>query len=176
MAVMSAVLLSACENKGTRTVVYTDPVPYLTTVTWATTTPADTYSEYMATYTPTDNETGNHFIGGVAADTGITAGTFPGISVTAVPVGDTAVTVTETKISETTVPGSEGSSPTEGTEFTELTESESTSTSAAHSRPAADTAFSNKVQADTAPPRITETETSVAADTTIPNGGTDNAN
>lgn len=50
--ILSAILLCGCEKKKSTEYIYDDKSP-LTIVTTITTTPADTYSEYMETYTMT---------------------------------------------------------------------------------------------------------------------------
>ena len=47
--IIAAALLSGCNNEGTRTVMFTENPPPLTTMTVTTTSLADTFSEYMAT-------------------------------------------------------------------------------------------------------------------------------
>lgn len=195
-AVMLAILLSACEdNNGTRTVIYTEPYPQLTSMTQITTTPADTYSEYMATYTTTETGTPNYFaipsMYGVGADT---FGTSPETAVTAAPVTDTAVTippVTETIPATETIPSAESVSETEypsgteGSSETKIPESSVTTRylpdtpAALPELPAADTVNHHIVQTDTAPTVHSETypvsETYTDTSNTS-NGGTDNAN
>ena len=192
IAVLSAACLSACEeNNGTRTVVYSEQPPHLTIMTQSTTTPADTYSEYMATYTDEENGTKNYYaipnMYGVGADT--TMGSFPpGGAVTAAPVTDTAAALPETtappppeafpKITET------ASSPSaeEAAESSEAYSSENSEASEAIAAvpavttltsrlelPAPDTASPHAAQADTAPTMHSESNT----DSSSESSGTD---
>lgn len=187
-AVLSAAILSACENKGTRTMVYTEPIPYLTTVTQVTTIPADTYSEYMATYTTTVTGTPNYFavpvLEGVAADTAM--GNFPEPAVTHAPITDTAVTFPETEplpqtetVSVTEeYSGTEISSETGSSSGSSLTESFTASPDFSAdfpNLPAADTVSPHRAQTDTAPTMYTEESTDSETDTNTSNGGKNNA-
>ena len=195
-AVISAVMFSSCEeNKGTRTMVYTEHPPQLTVMTQTTTTPADTYSEYMATYTTAETGTTNFFVRpvmeGVAADTA---------------VGNNAAAVTTAPVTDTAAapPRTETASPPEA--FAEITETISAAeessedgetiasdngepasgttvvskvTNIVPQLPAPDTAVPNAVpnavQADTAHSRYSETSGDSGTDTNNSNGGTDNA-
>ena len=48
----AAVFLSGCQRDRTTTVIYTDVPSPLTQMTFRESLPPETYSEYMATYTP----------------------------------------------------------------------------------------------------------------------------
>ena len=203
IAVLSAVSLSACdENKGTRTMVYTEQLPYLTIMTQTTTIPADTYSEYMATYSEEETGTENFFafphMHGVGADTAM--GSFPAGAVTASPVTDTAAVlpqtgtlpppeffspVTETAsvpINEETAENSNASS-NENIEASEESASSSVSTginsistiTSPLELPKPDTASPHAVKADTAPTMHSQTSDTEETDNNTSNGGTDNA-
>ena len=196
---LSAVCLSACEeNKGTRTVVYTEPLPYLTIMTQTTTTPADTYSEYMATYLEKETGTENFFavphMYGVGADTFMV--NFPSEMVTAAPFTDTLAVFPHTE----TVPPPEFFSPVTETvtvsspeeasepESTEISQSEGSAadsvTSTAASTitsllelPAPDTASPHAAPTDTAPTMYSAASETGETDsnTSASDGGTDNA-
>lgn len=187
IALLSTVLLSACdENKGTRTMVYTEQPPYLTIMTQTTTTPADTYSEYMATYTEENTDPANFFaiphMYGVGADTAM--GSFPSAEETSAPVTDTAAALPQTAppVSPETLPGitetvsaPEESSLPESTEASETTGTETstypgtvTITSQVE-LPAPDTASPHAVQADTLPTIYSESN----SDSDSESSGTD---
>lgn len=111
----AGLLLSGCESSGSsREFVEFDP-PHLTTMTMTTTVPVDTYSEYMATYTPTESETTNSnmfYYQGGAAVYGVSAdtmATFPSISQVS---GVTADTPMATSVPDETGSGAD-SEPTE---------------------------------------------------------------
>ena len=171
LAALSALLLSSCEEvKGTRTVVYSERPPQLTVMTQTTTTPADTYSEYMATYSTTETTTTNYFaapMNGVAADTAVRnpAGT-AATAVTTVPT-DTAAASPNTETAsppgaaaETTGTVSAAEEASENNETSVIDSvgnvSESTSVSSVTAYvpqlPAPDTAVSNSVSANAAVP------------------------
>lgn len=158
--IFTALFLCGCEKEQPPEYVFHEDFP-LTAMTTVTTVPADTYSEYMATYTPSDTTGTDVYyyhlpqLSGAAADTGMGSLTVPGAPQNAIPPMDTAVTVSVP--AETAVPSSENTS----SEFTE------TATVYSLERPPADTAFYPEVSAisaDTAPtefiPSETETETS----------------
>ena len=169
----AAVFLSGCQRDRTTTVIYTDVPSPLTQMTFRESLPPETYSEYMATYTP-ESETSSDrpkftMIGGIGiyADTRVTAppADFGGgvgalkrdtaVTTTTVPVTETdesEETVTcvpiesETDISETS------SEPAEQTEQTEVSEPAETSGARTLARPKADTGVSvraTRISADT---------------------------
>lgn len=204
IAVLSAVSLSACdENKGTRTIVYTEQPSYLTIMTQTTTTPADTYSEYMATYSEKETGMENFFaiphMHGVGADTAM--GSFPSGMETAAPITDTAAVLPQTgtlpppefflPVTETaSVSASDGSPESTRTSVPENAEasvSESASTTVSTGingistitspleLPAPDTASPHAVKADTAPTMYSTASDTEETDTNTSNGGTDNA-
>lgn len=184
LAALFALTLSACKKTSSRTVVYTDPIPYLTTATMGQETlPPDTYSEYAATMTHT-SEASIPVIGGVPADTAVTAPQLPEAD-TVVPVAaDTVLSETAMQFTDTAAaPDNDTSTDTNLSDISaqgfSLSE-ESTETSAPVSRetaisitvPSADTAVSGKISADTVPEFSSET----LSDTNTSNGGTENAN
>ena len=167
-----AVFLSGCQKDRTTTVIYTDVPSPLTQMTFRESLPPETYSEYMATYTP-ESETSSDrpkftMIGGVGiyADTKVTAPPADfGAGVGALK-RDTAVTttvpVTETDEAEETVTcapiGSEteisetSEELTEQTEQTDVSEPAGTSEARTLARPKADTGVAvraTRVSADT---------------------------
>lgn len=164
-AALAAVWLSGCSD-GTATVIYEEEPSPLTKMTFDTALPPETYSEYMATYTPTETTESNderfYRRYGVQADTGVTSpervtadsgqttllrDTSPARSLGQGMVRDTAVT------SVTTAPTESGESGTEtcvtGSETGSETEVTTTATTLA--RPRADTLGGGKISADTAP-------------------------
>lgn len=180
--VFAALAFSGCVGDSTRTVVYTDPVPYLTAVTVTERIPADTYSEYMATYTttqPTGTDVYYYSVSrgnSLRADTGISAAVSADKSHNADIPRDTAVTraltdksVTETSLLETSVPDGESSADTEVPLSEETEQTSETTKHTMPPRPSADTAAVQKVSADT---KYSEEQTSA---TTTSNGGTTDA-
>ena len=182
LAAFLALTLSACKKTPSRTVVYTDPIPYLTTATMGQETlPPDTYSEYAATMTHT-SEASVPVIGGVLADTAVTAPLLPEADSVMPVSADTVLPETAMLFTDTAaIPDNDTStdkilSDISGSSISE----ESTETSAPVSRetaisitvPSADTAVSGKISADTVPAFSSET----LSDTNTSNGGTENAN
>ena len=193
IAVLSVACLSACEeNNGTRTVVYSEQPHHLTIMTQTTTTPADTYSEYMATYTEEEDGTKNYYaipnMHGVGADT--TMGSFPqGGAVTAAPITDTAAALpettspppppevfpqtTETASSPSAEEAAESSGPSsdEGSEASETNAAVTavTTLTSPLELPAPDTASPHAAQADTAPTMYSERD----SDSNSESSGTD---
>lgn len=175
--------LSGCKTGGTRTVVYTDDDPYLTTMTQVTTVPVDTYSQYMATYTPSESSDTNggapyaFFPDGLAADTGILGGasaSFADGMLADMPPQDTAVTqvtaAPEETSAETEVPTvSDVSGTTDEPAETITAAPPSLPTGIKIERPPADTFFLYTISADT---RATAVTTNA---NTSDEGGTDNA-
>ena len=157
--IFTALFLCGCEKKQQPEYVFHENSP-LTTMTTITTIPADTYSEYMATYTPSETTDTdlyhNHLsrVHGVSADTGMISHDKQQLST---PSKDTAVMeTTQSEIgAETTVP------------YDESTYGETTETVYSLERPPADTAYFHDISPiapDTAPtefvPSETESETS----------------
>ncbi|MBP1561229.1 MAG: hypothetical protein J6C96_08320 [Oscillospiraceae bacterium] len=180
--VFAALAFSGCVGDSTRTVVYTDPVPYLTAVTVTERIPADTYSEYMATYTttqPTGTDVYYYSVSrgnSLRADTGISAAVSADKSHNADIPRDTAVTraltdksVTDTSVTETSLPDGEISAETEVPISEETEQTSETTKHTMPPRPSADTAAVQKVSADT---KYSEEQTSA---TTTSNGGTTDA-
>ncbi|MDE7302936.1 MAG: hypothetical protein K2N60_06410 [Oscillospiraceae bacterium] len=168
----AAFFLSGCQNDRTTTVIYTDVPSPLTQMTFRESLPPETYSEYMATYTPESETSSGRYQFTMIGGNGIYADT----RVTAPPVNfgggvgalkrDTAVTttvpVTETDESEETVTCvpiesetdiSETSQElTEQTEQTEVPEPAETTKARTLVRPKADTGVTarvTRVSADT---------------------------
>lgn len=52
--IFTTAMLSGCNNESTRTVIFTENPPPLTTMTMTTTSFVDTFSEYMATYSASE--------------------------------------------------------------------------------------------------------------------------
>lgn len=179
----AAVFLSGCQKDRTTTVIYTDVPSPLTQMTFRESLPPETYSEYMATYTPeSETSSGRHqftVIGGIGiyADTRVTAPPADFGGRAGALKRDTAVTttvpVTETDEPEGTVTcvpiGSETDIPetswelTEQTGQTEVSEPVETTTARTLIRPKADTGVSSRVtriSADTSQTSLSsETET-----------------
>ena len=143
------------------------------------TLPPDTYSKYAATRTKASESGGVFAVGGVSADTAVTAppmqDNFSAAPVaadtvlpeTAVPFTETTA-APETAVSDSSAQQSSGQSETaESTKISETSASERIKLTV----PSADTAVSGKISADTAPVFSSETE----ADTNTSNGGTENA-
>lgn len=186
--IFAAVLLSGCNIKRTRTVMFTENPPPLTTMTMTTTSFVDTFSEYMATYSEseaaTESSRGNPNTVSrpprVAPDTGIGRGAIGQVSRDTAAVFTYVVTgevSSYTGNSETTavteVPESETESTTTSVvETTAETESSTVSSvSAVTNNAPTDTAFRDRPKRDTAfSPDITK-------DTvySTKNGGTANA-
>ena len=148
--IFTALFLCGCEKQQQPEYVFHENSP-LTTMTTVTTVPADTYSEYMATYTPSETTDTdlyhNHLprVHGVSADTGMIS---PDKQQLSIPSKDTAVM-------ETSVP------------YDESTYEKTTETVYSLERPPADTAYFHDISPiapDTAPtefvPPETESETS----------------
>ena len=184
-------MLSGCDNdNGTRTVMFTDNPPHLTTMTMTTTSFVDTFSEYMATYSASEaadesSDGNSHIVSrppGAAPDTVFTGRGAEQVSRDTAAVFTYVVTdeVTDyTGNSETTavteVPVSETESTTTSVvETTAEAESSTVSTVSTvkvpldtpfRDRPQRDTAFSQSISADTVYSNSSFTE----------NGGTTNA-
>ena len=169
--VAAAVFLSGCQKDRTTTVIYTDVPSPLTQMTFRESLPPETYSEYMATYTP-ESETSSDrhrftMIGGVGiyADTGVTAppaGFGGGVGALKRDTAVTTVPVTETDEAEETVTCAPIESETdisetsselaEQTEQTDISEPAKTSEARTLARPKADTGVSvraTRISADT---------------------------
>lgn len=163
-----------------------DNPPNLTTMTMTTVIPSDTYSEYMATYTPDEtSETGESRYSysrpeGYGADTA-----FRGNRDTAANYRDTAATAAKPKVTavpeestfwiNTEVPSSFSETVTE---TAATSEKEITYTRPTADRPQRDTMMSGGFTRDTMhsaerPEKITETTEAEASENTA--GGTENA-
>ncbi|MGN0675736.1 MAG: hypothetical protein ACI4KG_08275 [Oscillospiraceae bacterium] len=150
---------SGCSVNKPATVVYTDSPPPLTVMTEITTTPADTYSQYMETYTPpTTTGTDVYYYHlppseNIGADTGMYSILKPNAPQQDMPYRDTAAVrnsaVTETEAAETTDVSSGRPEETSETQIPE-TAAPSADTSYYPERPSADTGFSGMISADTA--------------------------
>ncbi len=176
--VLSAAVLSGCSVNKPATVVYTDSPPPLTAMTEITTIPADTYSQYMETYTPpTTTGTDVYYYHlppseNIGADTGMYSILKPNPPQQDMLYKDTAATRNSTvstegssEPAETTAVREEGTGETTETQIPE-TAAPSAGTSYYPERPSADTGFSGMVSADTAhsaqsvttaPPETSET-------------------
>lgn len=175
--IFAAALLSGCDtDSGTRTVMFTENPPPLTTMTMTTTSFADTFSEYMATYsaaeTTAESSSGNSNTvsrpPGVAPDTEFDRGGVEQVS------RDTAAVFTYVVTDE--VSSYTGSSET--TAVTEVPESETESTATSVVETTAETesstvsrvsAVTNSAPTDTAlrdrPKRDTVYSPDISADT-----------
>lgn len=163
-----SVFSSCTPRKSVATVIYDDVPSPLTQVTTTIHIPEDTYSEYMATYTPpTTTGTDVYYYhlpnqGGINADTG--AGTYilPDAPDNAAQPRDTAATrVTAESVSET---GGTVTSVPEESESSEITLYTETAATYIFDKPHADTGFYPQVSADTAP--TTPSVTSVPSEST----------
>ena len=189
--IFAAAMSSGCNSDNrTRTVIFTENPPPLTTMTITTTSFADTFSEYMATYSDpevtSESSSGNSNTVSrpprVAPDTGFDRGKTPQVSRDTAAVFTYVVTdevSSYTGSSETTavteVPESETESTTTSVvETTAETERSTVITvsavkvpldTAVKERPQRDTAFSQNIPADTVYSSSSLTE----------NGGTTNA-
>ncbi len=185
----AAIFLSGCNQDRTNTVVYYDEPSPLTRMSYSSTAPPDTYSEYMATYTPESEETSeNGRYGsmmsayGVYADTGVTAPFYDGTDSGQHNLWrDTAVTAPTTVSSEDGSGNTETSVPdmtdvSEETAVCTVSVSEPTETSSESGsditafRPAypkADTSVSEKVSADTAPSLPESSDTRLSEKTKV---------
>lgn len=188
--IFASALLSGCNTDSTRTVIFTENPPPITTMTMTTTSFADTFSEYMATYSHTEEsaESGRGNPNtvsrppGAAPDTAFAGGGMELVS------RDTAAVFTRIMTDE--VSSYTGSSETTAVTEVPQSESESTTTSVVETtaeterstvskvstvkvpldtpfreRPQRDTAFSQDIPADTVYSNSSITE----------NGGTTNA-
>ena len=196
---MTALLLSGCEsvNKSRE---YIDPdIPHLTTMTMTTTVPVDTYSEYMATYTPTETTTddSNRFYyqgamtaqgiyvdtmatNGMYVDTMATNGMYVDTMVTFPTVGQVSGITADTPMTTTAPPLTESgyeSTDTVTAEQQDMPE-ESGETVTATVQTAgsvySDTAFSNNVTAYTGTVPTVAPDTmykNTSSSTTTTNGG-----
>lgn len=186
--IFAAAMLSGCNTDRTRTVMFTENPPPLTTMTITTTSFVDTFSEYMATYSEpeetTESSRGNPNTVSrpprVAPDTGIDRGGIEQVS------RDTAAVFTYVVTDE--VSSYTGSSET--TTVTEVPESETESTTTSVVETTAETesstvsrvsAVTNNAPSDTAlrdrPKRDTAYSPNITKDTvySTKNGGTTNA-
>lgn len=169
--IFAAAVLSGCNANSTRTVIFTENPPPITTMTVTTVSRADTFSEYMATYseTETEPESGRGASNTVSrpprvsADTGFDRGNMEQVSRDTAAVFTYVVTDEVSSYAEssqtaavTEVPESE----TEGTttsvvETTAETESGTTGgvsvtlDTVQKDRPQRDTAFSPDISKDT---------------------------
>lgn len=187
--IIAAALLSGCNNEGTRTVMFTENPPPLTTMTVTTTSLADTFSEYMATYsepeTTSESSRGNFNTVSrpprVAPDTGFDRGGIEQVSRDTAAVFTYVVTdevSSYTGSSETTAVTEVPESETEST-TTSVVETESSTVSTVSTVGAAsvspDTAFKDRPKRDTAfYPDITK-DTVYSSSAITENGGTTNA-
>lgn len=171
--IFAAAMLSGCNAKRTRTVMFTENPPSLTTMTITTTSFVDTFSEYMATYSysETDSESGGNpntvsrpqgavpdtaFSGGraeqVSRDTAVVftyvvtgeVSSYMGSSET---TAVTEVPESETESTETSV--AETAAATESSTVSSVTNNVPSDT-ALRDRPKRDTAFSQEITKDTA--------------------------
>ena len=178
--IFAAAMLSGCGTNRTRTVMFTEDPPPLTTMTITTTSLVDTFSEYMATYSEPE-ETAESSRGnpntvtrpsGVAPDTGIGRDGIEQVS------RDTAAVFTYVVTDE--VSSYTGSSET--TAVTEVPESETESTTTSVVETTAETegstvsrvsAVTNNAPADTAlrerPKRDTAFSPDITRDTIYSN-------
>ncbi len=187
--IFAAAMLSGCNTDSTtRTVMFTESFPSLTTMTVTTTSFVDTYSEYMATYSYTETTSGSS--GGnpntvsrpprFVPDTGIGRGGISQVS------RDTAAVFTYVVTDE--VSSYTGSSETAAVTEVPESETESVTTSVAETtaEPESSTvssvsAVTNNVPKDTAfrdrPKRDTAFSPKITKDTvySTKNGGTTNA-
>lgn len=187
--IFAAAMSSGCNSDNrTRTVIFTENPPPLTTMTITTTSFADTFSEYMATYSDpevtSESSSGNSNTVSrpprVAPDTGFDRGKTPQVS------RDTAAVFTYVVTDE--VSSYTGSSET--TAVTEVPESETESTTTSVVETTAGTesstvsrvsAVTNNAPLDTAlkdrPQRDTAFSPAITKDTvySTKNGGTTNA-
>lgn len=189
--IFAATTLSGCNTDSTtRTVMFTENPPSLTTMTITTTSFVDTYSEYMATYSYTEETTessrGNHNAvsrpPGAAPDTMFSGGGAEQVSRDTAAVFTYVVTdevSSYTGSSETTavteVPESETESTTTSVvETTAETESSTVSTVGAASVPS-DTAFRDRPKRDTVFSPHISADTVYSSSSFTENGGTSNA-
>ncbi len=181
ICVFSLILLSAamaaCNVDTTRTVVYTDADPNITVMPMETfTTPADTYSEYLASRRAEEESAANDVrqrvvIGDVSADTAASQFSAGSVgAVTALPYTDVTADsrIPEIPSADTSVPMSapeipEGNYSADmnvagvGISLPETVRAEDISIE----RPAADTAVAGGIQAVTSPPVYTETAVNI---------------
>lgn len=189
--IFAAAMLSGCDNdNGTRTVMFTENPPNLTTMTMTTTSFVDTFSEYMATYSASEasdeSSSGNSRIvsrpHGAAPDTVFNGGGAEQVSRDTAAVFTYVVTDEVTSFtgnSETTavteVPVSETESTTTSVvETTAEVESSTVSTVSAVKVPL-DTPFRDRPQRDTAFSQSISADTVYSSSSFNENGGTTNA-
>lgn len=184
----AAVFLSGCQRDRTTTVIYTDVPSPLTKMTYSESLPPETYSEYMATYTPETESSpeGRYFsmIAGnsVFADTAVTAppadrGESIGslkrdtavittvITITAVP--DTKIT-NESEEIITCVPNGSETDSTDSISEPIVSEMTETTIGYTLARPKADTGISVKstrISADTSVTGSSDTESVTESET-----------
>lgn len=174
----AAFLLSGCQRDRTTTVIYTDVPSPLTKMTYSESLPPETYSEYMATYTPETevSSEGRYFYGiagnGIYADTAVTAPPSDRGKGIGSLKRDTAVTITVTAVPDTEIPDESEetvtcvpnmSEPDNTGSLSESTMSETTKTTTRYTlaKPKADTGISVKstrISADTSLTAPSETE------------------
>lgn len=187
--IFAAAMLSGCNSANrTRTVIFTENPPPITTMTMTTTSFVDTFSEYMATYSDpeatTESSRGNSNTVSrpprVAPDTGFDRGGFDQVSRDTAAVFTYVVTdevSSFTENSETTVtevPESETeSTPTSVVETT--AETESSTVSAVTNAVPSDTALKDSPQRDTAFSQEITRDTVYSSSSFTENGGTTNA-
>ncbi|MDE6594855.1 MAG: hypothetical protein K2K44_02450 [Oscillospiraceae bacterium] len=188
--IFASVLLSGCKTERTRTVMFTENPPPLTTMTMTTVSNADTFSEYMATYsapeTTAESSRGNSNTVSrpprVAPDTGFDRGGIEQVSRDTAAVFTYVVTdevSSYTGSSETTavteVPESETESTTTSVvETTAETERSTVSTVSAVKVPL-DTAFRERPKRDTAFSQHIPADTVYSSSSLTENGGNTNA-
>lgn len=174
----AAMLLSGCRRDRTTTVIYTDVPSPLTQMTFSESLPPETYSEYMATYTPeTETSSNGYYLLGIAGN-----GIYADTAVTAPPADrgngigslkrDTAVTITVTAVPDTGIPDESEetvtcvpniSEPDDNGSLSGSAMSETTETTTGYTlaKPKADTGISVKstrISADTSLTDPSETE------------------
>lgn len=174
----AAFLLSGCQRDRTTTVIYTDVPSPLTKMTYSESLPPETYSEFMATYTPeTEASSEGHYLSGIAgnriyADTAVTAPPADRMKGIDFLKRDTAVTITVTSVPDTETPDESEetvtcvpnkSDPDDTESLSESTMSETTEATTRYTlaKPKADTGISVKstgISADTSLTEPSETE------------------